>query len=95
MVGEICLANIYFTDSSDSKIRPNLLVKKNNFGDLIYLPLTSNLVTQGSKIDTEDMQDGKLPKASVVVYEEPGVIAHRLLVRKIGTIRVDVFKRII
>ncbi len=45
MVGEIHLANIYFTDATTAKVRPVLLIKPNSFGDILYLPLTTNLQT--------------------------------------------------
>lgn len=95
MVGEIHLANIYFTDSSAAKVRPVLLVKANSFNDAIYLPLTSNLLTNGMHIDNSNLTDGFLPKTSVVVYEKPGVIAPSLLIRKIGTLQTKVYAQIV
>ncbi len=95
MVGEIHLANIYFTDSSAAKIRPVLLLKANSFNDAVYLPLTSNLLTNGIHIDNNSLKDGYLPKTSVVVYEKPGVIATSLLLKKIATLDTKVNKQII
>ena len=95
MVGEIHLASISFTDSSASKIRPVLLLKSNSFNDLLFLPLTSNLNTKGIQIDNRNLKEGNLPKASVVVYEKPGVISSSLLLRKIGTLQTEVYKTII
>jgi hypothetical protein len=95
MVGEIHLANIYFTDASMAKVRPVLLLKANSFNDAIYLPITSNLLTKGVPIDNSSLQEGYLPKASVVVYEKPGVIATNLLIRKIGVLQLDVSSKII
>ena len=95
MVGEIHLANIYFTDSSSAKIRPVLLLKTNSFNDVIYLPLTSNLLTNGIHIDNTSLKEGYLPKRSVVVYEKPGVIATGLLLKKIATLDTKVHAQII
>jgi mRNA-degrading endonuclease toxin of MazEF toxin-antitoxin module len=95
MVGEIHLANIYFTDASMAKVRPVLLLKPNSFNDILYLPLTSNLLSKGIHIDNKSLHEGYLPKASVVVYEKPGVIATNLLLRKIGVLQADVYKQIL
>ena len=95
MVGEIHLANIYFTNAVAAKVRPVLLLKADSFNDIIYLPLTSNVSTIGVRIDNKDLKDGFLPKTSVVVYEKPGVIAPNLLVKKIGTLHPNSCKQII
>jgi len=47
MVGEIYLANIFFTNAAASKVRLVLLLKPNSFNDILYLPLTSNTATNG------------------------------------------------
>ena len=66
MVAEIHLGKIYFTDVSGSKVRPILLLKFNSFNDLLYMPLTSNPDIKGITITNIDLQDGYLPKTSVV-----------------------------
>jgi mRNA-degrading endonuclease toxin of MazEF toxin-antitoxin module len=95
MVGEIHLANIYFTNAAAAKVRPVLLLKLNSFNDVLYLPLTSNSNTKGISIDNTNLQDGYLPKLSVVVYEKVGVIATSLLIKKIATINTNTYKQII
>jgi mRNA-degrading endonuclease toxin of MazEF toxin-antitoxin module len=92
MVGEIHLANISFTDATASKTRPVLLLKTNTFNDFVYLPLTTNNLTKGITIDNSNMEDGFLPKTSIVVYEKPGVIAKQLLIKKIGTLNPLTYK---
>ena len=95
MVAEIHLAKIYFTDASNVKVRPILLLKLNSFNDLLYMPLTSNLNIKGISISTIDLQEGYLPKTSIVVYEKIGVISTHLLIKKIGTLEINVFKKIV
>ena len=51
MVKSIYLAKIQFSNLSKTKIRPILIIKKNIFGDFIYMPLTSNLNVEGIKIN--------------------------------------------
>jgi hypothetical protein len=52
---------------------------------VLYLPLTSNTNTKGISIDNSHLQDGYLPKTSIVVYEKPGVISTTLLIKKVAT----------
>ena len=59
MVGEIYLAKIYFTDLSDYKIRPVLVVKMLG-EDCMCLQLTSQLHHKGILIHVEDLVDGAL-----------------------------------
>jgi len=95
MVGEIYLANIFFTNAAASKVRPVLLLKPNSFNDILYLPLTSNTATNGINIDNSNLEDGYLPKISVVVYEKISVIAPTLLIKKIATIDQATYTQII
>ena len=95
MVGEIHLANIYFTDATSAKVRPVLLLKPNSFNDVVYLPLTSNTGTKGISIDNSHLQDGYLPKVSIVAYEKIGVIATTLLIKKIATLNNNTYRQII
>lgn len=87
MVGEIHLA----TDALAARVRPVLLLKRNGFNDVLYLPLTTNLLSKGIAINNTNSQDGYLPKASVMVYEKPGVVARTLLLRKITTVDKNTF----
>ena len=95
MVGEIHLANIYFTNAATAKVRPVLLLKANSFNDVLYLPLTSNTNTRGIIINNTHLKDGYLPKTSVVVYEKIGVIETTLLIKKIATLNQNSYGQII
>lgn len=94
MVGAVYLAHIHFTDGSASKLRPILILKRNSFNDLVYLPLTSNLSIPGIIIKNDSLNKGDLPKDSVIVLEKIGVIAELLLVRKLCEVKESVFKEI-
>lgn len=95
MVGDIYLANIFFTDASAAKVRPILLLKLNSFNDVLFMPLTSKLNTSGIIIDNSQLKDGYIPKKSVVVVEKPGVIAQTLLIKKIGTLNQPAYNTVI
>ncbi|MFT4205415.1 MAG: type II toxin-antitoxin system PemK/MazF family toxin [Chitinophagaceae bacterium] len=95
MVGAIYLANIYFTDAAASKVRPILLLRPNSFGDMLYMPLTSNVATKGISIDNGHLSNGYLPKASVIVYEKIGVISTVLLIKRIGTLHNAIYREVV
>jgi mRNA-degrading endonuclease toxin of MazEF toxin-antitoxin module len=95
MVKSIYLAKIMFSDSSVEKIRPVLIIQINQFHDLIFLPLTSNLDISGVMIETDNLISGKLPKASVIVYDKIGVIHNSNLLKKIGEINAVKFHEVI
>lgn len=59
------------------------------------MPLTSNVNIKGVSINNTDLQNGYLPKTSIVVYEKLSVISSHLLVKKIGTLESGIFKKII
>ena len=47
MVKKLFLAKIFFTDLSNYKLRPILLIKEYKDEDFLYLPLTTNLELKG------------------------------------------------
>ena len=95
MVKEIHLANIMFTDQSITKVRPILILKINSFGDLIYLPLTTNLNINGIKISNQDIEAGYLPKISNIIYEKISIVHKDLISKYIATISEKSYKHII
>ncbi len=95
MVRGIYLAKIIFTDKTESKIRPILVLKQNSYKDLIFLPLTTNLKAKGIEIDNDVLENGKLPKKSIVITEKISVISKSLIIKKIATINQKRFDIII
>lgn len=59
------------------------------------MPLTTNLNIKGVLINNSDLQEGFLPKSSIVVYEKIGVISHDLVIKKMGTLERVVFLKIL
>ena len=87
MVGSICLAKIYFTDNINYKLRPILIIKKNSFGDYIYIPFTTNPQNQNSiEFTSKDLENGKFNKTSYLIIDKTCTIQESLLDRKIATI---------
>jgi len=70
VIKDIYLAKIHFTNESGAKIRPVLLIRKNSFGDYVFLPLTSNLESKGVVLESTDTEHRSLPKKSVVLTEK-------------------------
>jgi len=93
MVGDIYLAEIYFTDLSECKIRPVLILKILG-DDVICLPLTTNMKASGVVIKNSDLSNGKLKKESIVVVPK-NITLHKSILRKyIATIDKNLFQRI-
>jgi mRNA-degrading endonuclease toxin of MazEF toxin-antitoxin module len=85
MVGEIHLAKIYFTDLSEYKIRPVLVIKQLD-EDCICLQLTTQF--KGSKliISNKDLIDGELRKDSLIVVPKNFTIHKSILFKYLGTL---------
>ncbi|MBM2816413.1 MAG: hypothetical protein HW421_3175 [Ignavibacteria bacterium] len=86
MVRQIHLAEILFTNHTDYKVRPILIIKENSFGDILFMPMTTNLIINGIMINVDDLEIGYLPKPSKVVFEKIGVIHKSLITKHIATI---------
>jgi len=61
MVGEIYLVRILFSDFTNSKVRPILIIKEYK-EDVLALPLTTSLNRKGFTIQSEELVEGKLKK---------------------------------
>jgi hypothetical protein len=90
MVGSIYLAKIYFTDSIKFKLRPILIIKKNSFGDYIYIPFTTNAKNINSiKFTNDFLENGNFNKDSYLIIDKTCTISPNLLDRKIAQIKED------
>ncbi len=91
MVGEIYLAKIYFTDLSNYKIRPVLVIK--TLGeDCMCLQLTSQLHHPGIVISNSDLVDGVLKKSSMLLVTKSFTLHSSVLTKylaRINTVLLD------
>jgi hypothetical protein len=85
VVGEIYLAKIYFTDLSDYKIRPVLVVKMLG-EDCMCLQLTSQLHHSGILINSDDLVDGVLKKQSMLLVPKNFTLHHSVLTKYLARI---------
>ncbi|MEA3383323.1 MAG: type II toxin-antitoxin system PemK/MazF family toxin [Campylobacterota bacterium] len=86
MVGEIHLARIYFTDLSEYKIRPVLVIKLLG-DDCICLQLTTQFKNKRLTLSNDDLQDGFLKKDSLVVVPKNFTLHKSILFKYLGTLK--------
>jgi len=84
-IGDIYWLKIEFTDKSNFKIRPIVIidVKKD---DIIYLPLTTNLNKGSLIIDLNDIEEGGFIKKSSVDISKQCIIHKKFLLKKQATL---------
>jgi len=85
MVGKIYLAKIYFTDLSQYKIRPVLVIKQLG-EDCMCLQLTSQFKEERIKIDSHDLISGSLRKASMIIVPKNFTLHSSVLFKCLATI---------
>ncbi len=85
MVGKIYLAKIYFTDLSEYKIRPVLIIKELG-DDCICLQLTSQYHDKKLIISNNDLVDGNLKKDSLVVVPKNFTLHKSILFKYLATL---------
>jgi len=93
MVGKIYLAKIYFTDLSEYKIRPVLVIKQLD-EDYICLQLTSQIKKQKIIITDDDLSDGSLRKESFIVVPKNFTLHKSILFKYIATIKEEIVSNI-
>lgn len=94
MVGKIFLARIFYSDISNSKVRPILVVKENRYSDLIVFPLTTNLEANGLILNNLSLSDKNLPKKSLVVFEKIATISKQFIIKEIATVNAEFFNEL-
>ena len=86
MVGKIYLAKIYFTDLSEYKIRPILIIKELD-EDCICLQLTSKYKDDRLVISNFDIEDGVLKKDSLIVVPKNFTLHKSILFKYIAKLK--------
>ncbi len=93
MVGKIYLAKIYFTDLSQYKIRPVLVIKEIG-EDCLCLQLTSQLKDSQLRVSNDDLIEGSLKKESLVIVPKNFTLHKSILFKYIATINDNKFKEV-
>jgi len=96
MVGDIYLSKIYFTNGSDYKLRPILIIQQNSFDDALYIPLTTNPNNQNAfEFDNDFLNEGAFKKRSYLIIDKTCTIQKNLLMKKIATIKKEILQKIL
>ena len=69
-----------YSDFSKVKGRPVLVFKEIDKSDLLILPLTSNLQRDGIIITSDDIEDGRIKKESVVIVPKLTAVDSSLII---------------
>jgi mRNA interferase MazF len=88
MVGNIYLSKIYFTDLSEYKIRP-VLVLKEIADDCICVPLTTITHQNGIIISSNDLERGELKKESLIIIPKNFTLHKSILFKYLATLKTD------
>jgi len=94
VVGDIYLAKIFFTNLSESKIRPVLVIKQLG-KDYVCLQLTSKLKNKKLILNNSDLTRGSLNKESLVVVPKNFTLHESVLFKYIATINKNKFTEIV
>ena len=77
-IGDIVLSEVAFTDLSEIKKRPLLIVEKLQQGDFLTLPITSigiEVLNEWEMLITNtDFESGKIPTTSKILLSKPYIV---------------------
>ncbi len=95
----IILANVNFSDGSEIKKRPVVVISNDTFNnkgqDVICCPLTTKCSGKGIKISNSEMEEGKLPEDSEIKSQYPFFLRKNQFSADIGKVKVAISKQII
>ena len=98
---DLCLVPFPFSDQSGRKVRPVVVISKNDFNekseDVIVVGVTSNLSKDRFSIlfSNEDLIEGKLHSACCVKVENILKIDKEMIIKKIGIISPEKFGQVL
>jgi mRNA interferase MazF len=97
---DIILIPFPFSDLSESKVRPALVVSNNTYNsqslDIVVTAITSNLSPNPYKvfIDRKDLEGGFLPVKSAVRVDKPFSFLQGKVLKTLGTITTQKFDEV-
>ncbi len=96
MVGHIYFINMPYSDFTKSKGRPVLVFKEINKNDFLILPLTSNIKREGFLITSDDIADGRIKKASIIVVPKLTAVDASLIIgsKFIASLKKESFQKV-
>jgi mRNA interferase MazF len=101
--GEIVLIPVPFSNLTSVKRRPVLVLSNNAYNkssiDMIVVAITSNLSQKGMQISNDDLENGILPKISVIKVDKIYTLEQGIAIKKIGKLKnktlIDVFNNFV
>lgn len=99
--GKIFLADIPFTDLSDTKRRPVIVISNTNYNsssqDVVVLIITSNQRVRNHTItiDGNSMSQGSLPKVSKIKADHVIKVSKSIIAKELGAVKQEVLKNAI
>ena len=96
MVGSIYFIQMPYSNFTEFKGRPVLVLKQIDKNDVLVLPLTTNLKREGVYITQADIVDGSLKKESVIIVPKITAMDASLIdnARKIATLKKKSFYKV-
>lgn len=98
---DILLVPIPFTDLSSQKKRPVVVISNDDYNgssdDIIVAAITSNIIHEISftlLIDSENLEEGAMPKKSIVRCDKIYTIAKNIIVTKFNVLDKKSFNKI-
>jgi mRNA interferase MazF len=97
---DIILIKFPFSDLSGAKVRPALVISKNQYNkdklDCVVLAMTSNLSQSEYKVivESKDLDNGSLPVKSAVRVDKPFSISQSKILKIQGKLKETKFKAI-
>ena len=96
-VGSVVLVRFPFSDLSDSKLRPALVLANAGRGDFILAQITSNSYADAGAIEIRDehFEQGGLKRISFVRPGKLFTANEKLIVRSVGELTIPTRRRIV
>ena len=79
-IGDIYWVRVEYTDKLGDKIRPIVIIDILTNGDLLYLPLTSQIKSEECILTLDDIEKGYIRRSEVLIYKQ--CIVHRSLLKE-------------
>ncbi len=96
---DVALVPFPFSDFSDKKVRPVVIVSNNEFNkssdDVIVCGITSNILKGFYSIEILDLDEGNLFNPCCVKVENILKISKNLLIKRIGRLKDSDFSRVL
>ena len=86
--GDVILSKVIFTDPSEVKKRPVIVIRRLSASDFMALPITSSETRSPYiEIDNSAFQEGSIPKPSKILVTKPYILEKELYVKHYGRVK--------